>query len=212
MKTNAELLIGNLTFLVIKPNSYSHITELKSSNEESQAKDESDKQQLADTNNTLNQKIAALEEELGLNRDLIQTLESEKDQLAREKQDLVAEKMELVVSSESRNLAGDVLNDVEITSLKELNEELMKKNRLLEDEHSTMKSTTLEQITDLKKLNEELSVKNQQLEEEKRQFEENSETALSQVGFFGDTKSAIVFEFFVLKYDKTSQNFSILKF
>ena len=70
-----------------------------------------------------------------------------------------------------------------------------------------MKSTTLEQITDLKKLNEELSVKNQQLEEEKRQFEENSETALSQVGFFGDTKSAIVFKFFVLKYDKTSQNF-----
>ena len=164
-------------------------TELKSSSEESQTKEETDQQQreqLAVTNNTLNQKIAALEEELGLNRDLIQTLESEKDQLTREKQDLVVAQMELAVSSESRTLAGDVLSDVEITGLKELNEELIKKNQLLQDEYSTMKSTTFDQITDLKKLNEELSLKNQQLEDERRQFEEKSQNALSQVGFLLD--------------------------
>ena len=117
-------------------------TELKSSSEESQTKEETDQQQreqLTVSNNTLNQKIAALEEELGLNRDLIQTLESEKDQLIQEKQDLVVAQMELAVSSESRTLAGDILSDVEITGLKELNEELIKKNQLLEDEHSTIK-------------------------------------------------------------------------
>ena len=164
-------------------------TELKSSSEESQTKEETDQQQreqLIVSNNTLNQKIAALEEELGLNRDLIQTLESEKDQLIQEKQDLVVAQMELAVSSESRTLAGDILSDVEITGLKELNEELIKKNQLLEDEHSTIKSTMINQITDLKKLNEELSLKNQQLEDERRQFEEKSQNALSQVSFLLD--------------------------
>ena len=160
--------------------------ELKSTKDE----DENDREQekLVDTTKTLTQKIAALEEELGLNRDLIQTLESEKDQLVREKQNLVVAQMELAVSSESRTLAGDVLSDVEITGLKELNDELLAKNQLLEEqkvhleeEKSTKEEITLDQITSLKKLNKELMAKNQVLEEEKSQYEEQSVTALNQV-------------------------------
>uniref|UniRef100_A0A7M5XFG7 Kinesin motor domain-containing protein n=1 Tax=Clytia hemisphaerica TaxID=252671 RepID=A0A7M5XFG7_9CNID len=91
------------------------------------------------------QKISALEEELDLNRELIQTLRTDKNQLEYEKQELLAAQMEQAVSEQSKNLADQALSNVQIAELQENNQQLITKNEKLEKDASA----ALEQVAQI---------------------------------------------------------------
>jgi len=92
------------------------------------------------------EKLAIMQEDLVSKQDEILLLREEKMQLEMEKQELRVVQMDSAVSSESKNLADSVLNEVQMAELKKTNEDLSTENLSLADNLRT----TMDQLAMLK--------------------------------------------------------------
>ena len=136
------------------------------------------------------QKISALEEELELNRELIQTLRTDKNQLEYEKQELLAAQMEQAVSEQSKNLADQALSNVQIAELQENNQQLMTKNEKLEKDASA----ALEQVAQITENVKEHDSKLESMLAEIQQHKEDKECLQIELDRVGQERDALAMD------------------